>query len=153
MKFNSKLFIKDIKYYLIFGTLIIALLVVPETIVRTICPIRIFFGIPCPGCGMTRAFGLLFQGKVVEATEMHPFWIIVVLAAIAFFIIRYFVTPGEKYDKVWKIFTYVIFGLAIAMIIFYIYRMITWFPNREPMLIDKKSIVPSIIEFFKSKMK
>lgn len=36
------------------------------------CPIRILFGIPCPGCGMTRALWLLCKGKVAESIQMHP---------------------------------------------------------------------------------
>ncbi|HQY63485.1 MAG TPA: DUF2752 domain-containing protein [Polyangiaceae bacterium] len=33
---------------------------------------RAALGIPCPGCGMTRAVHLLFHGEVWAALRMHP---------------------------------------------------------------------------------
>ena len=36
------------------------------------CPIRAVFGIPCPGCGLTRAFSALIHGRFVEALYYHP---------------------------------------------------------------------------------
>ncbi|HKU41736.1 MAG TPA: DUF2752 domain-containing protein [Polyangiales bacterium] len=35
------------------------------------CPLRGIFGIPCPGCGMTRAFCALTQGDVASALAFH----------------------------------------------------------------------------------
>ncbi len=37
-----------------------------------LCPIRRAFGIPCPGCGMTRAVLALLQGDPMQATRFHP---------------------------------------------------------------------------------
>jgi hypothetical protein len=31
-------------------------------------------GIPCPGCGITRAFGLALHGHLAEAFAFHPLW-------------------------------------------------------------------------------
>jgi len=36
------------------------------------CPTALFFGVPCPGCGLTRATLLLFTGDVAGALRMHP---------------------------------------------------------------------------------
>lgn len=36
------------------------------------CPLRLATGIPCPGCGMTRAVRLLAKGDLVGACKMHP---------------------------------------------------------------------------------
>ncbi len=35
------------------------------------CAFRNAFGIPCPGCGMTRSFAALSQGQVALAFRMH----------------------------------------------------------------------------------
>ena len=46
------------------------------------CPFRALAGLPCPGCGMTRALLLLGQLRVAEALAMHPLVPGLVLAAL-----------------------------------------------------------------------
>jgi hypothetical protein len=36
------------------------------------CPTALFLGVPCPGCGLTRATLALFSGNVAEALRLHP---------------------------------------------------------------------------------
>lgn len=36
------------------------------------CPIRYVTGIPCLGCGMTRACASMVQGHIGEAVQYHP---------------------------------------------------------------------------------
>lgn len=35
------------------------------------CPMRLMLGIPCPGCGLTRAFCLMTHGRFLDALEYH----------------------------------------------------------------------------------
>ena len=37
-----------------------------------LCPTALFFGIPCPGCGLTRATLALVRGDVAGALHFHP---------------------------------------------------------------------------------
>lgn len=37
-----------------------------------LCPTKILFGIPCPGCGMTRACLLLLHNDIIGAFCMNP---------------------------------------------------------------------------------
>ena|ERR1700722_13001881 len=37
------------------------------------CPFRFFFGMPCPGCGLTRSFCAVSQGEIREAMSFHLF--------------------------------------------------------------------------------
>ena len=50
------------------------------------CPIFHALGLPCPGCGLTRATLLLFQGQWKQAMTMHAFApiFLIALALIAF---------------------------------------------------------------------
>ncbi|MEM7481193.1 MAG: DUF2752 domain-containing protein [Acidobacteriota bacterium] len=43
------------------------------------CWIRVASGVPCPGCGMTRAFGRLAAGNLWQAWAFHPLAPIVAL--------------------------------------------------------------------------
>lgn len=36
------------------------------------CPIRHFTGIPCPGCGMSRALGCLIRGNIIGSLRANP---------------------------------------------------------------------------------
>lgn len=36
------------------------------------CPSRLFLGVPCPGCGMTRATWALLRFDLAEAVSLHP---------------------------------------------------------------------------------
>jgi hypothetical protein len=38
-----------------------------------VCPSRLVTGIPCPGCGLTRAFAALGHGDPAGAFRCHPF--------------------------------------------------------------------------------
>lgn len=37
-----------------------------------LCPLQNMWGIPCPGCGLTRATVALAQGDVARALHLHP---------------------------------------------------------------------------------
>jgi hypothetical protein len=45
----------------------------PEAASSSICLSRRLLGLPCPGCGMTRAFAHLAKGEWRAALAAHPF--------------------------------------------------------------------------------
>ncbi len=49
------------------------------------CPSRFFFGVACPGCGMTRALIALLSLDFEKAHEMHPLIFIMPVVAVLFF--------------------------------------------------------------------
>lgn len=52
----------------------------------TLCPTKILWGIPCPGCGITRAIKLCFEGDLLAAVRMNPniilVWIVLPIAPL-----------------------------------------------------------------------
>lgn len=46
------------------------------------CPFLYFFGIPCPGCGMTRALIAAARLDFKEAFYYHPLFFVVIIAAV-----------------------------------------------------------------------
>jgi len=51
----------------------IAALLVGEVGGITTCPWAGLIGIPCPGCGLTRATWALASGRLADAVALHPF--------------------------------------------------------------------------------
>ena len=53
---------------------------------RIFCLFKLIFKIPCPGCGMTRAYLALLRLDVAGAFEMHPmFWSVPILLVFYLF--------------------------------------------------------------------
>jgi Protein of unknown function (DUF2752) len=55
------------------GFLVLRSWVPPPGTRFTVCLLRRFTGLPCPGCGMTRAFAHLAKGEWAAAAVDHPF--------------------------------------------------------------------------------
>lgn len=85
------------------------------------CPMRVGIGIPCPGCGMTRATHLLAHGELWAALRMHPLvlvlgpWTLILLGSeLQGHVSRgSFATTMER--PVLRIGSYFVFGAAIAV--------------------------------------
>ncbi len=54
----------------------------PDDPTFVLCPFRFLTGLPCPGCGMTRAFCHLAHGHFITALQFNPFSPFVFLLAI-----------------------------------------------------------------------
>ena len=48
------------------------------------CPLDFIFGIPCPTCGITRAFVSLLHGDFAGAFYYHPLWPVFILSAVLY---------------------------------------------------------------------
>ena len=89
-----------------------------------LCPTALLFGLPCPGCGLTRAFGHVTHGLFREAFEFHAIWPLF----LGYFIFLWIYQVVE----VWrgeppKLPTYKIGGAAlIGMMTFWAFRL-AWF--------------------------
>lgn len=105
---------------------------------KGICPIARVFGIPCPGCGITRSILLLLQGKWKLSWYMQPFaqiWILFLIAAVE----RYILNRNGK----WKIIGIII--ILIGMLGYYIWKMTTVFPMQEPYIYLTGNLMEKIV--------
>lgn len=52
-----------------------------------ICPFRLITGLPCPGCGLTRAWVYIVHGHWGDAVDANPFGYLALGVALAFIVI------------------------------------------------------------------
>lgn len=92
------------------------------------CPLYTYLGVPCPSCGMTRAWRLALGGHFADALQMHPLFWMPPLLLLPFFRRR---------------------GVVILMIILllavYAVRMVVMFPGAEPMNYNYDSLIGGFI--------
>lgn len=150
MSFNRELLKKDMKTVFPVSTIIIVIIAAENFFLGKICPMRMLTGMPCPGCGLTRAFLLLLQGKVREATAMHPFWIAVLLLFFIFIGSRYWISDEENRNRINRQLVRMSVIVLIGMVLYYFYRMFTVYPGVEPMVYDKENLINEIKETLKS---
>jgi hypothetical protein len=108
--------------------LIIAYFVFMRNILYSLCPMVLLTGYPCPACGLTRAFVCMLQFDWSGALKVHPFIYIIVIYLFAFVWNRY-IRLAQMGSKL----TWAAILIIIAMLIYYIWRMIYIFPGEPPM--------------------
>ena len=111
------------------------------------CPVKLLTGIPCPGCGMTRALFYLFAGNWALSFQMHPLAAVWVAFGLYLAVMRYW------YKKKPKGMLLILILLCAVMFGVYLYRMLTIFPNQEPMTYGNangilRSIITQILSGF-----
>ncbi len=117
--------IKDIKWAII---VVIAYFVLAKNYLYSLCPMVVITGFPCPGCGLTRAGVRLLRLDFAGAFQIHPFIypIVVCLGILGWN--RYI--RNRRMGTGLKLLSAII---CILMILFYIWRMVCYFPQEPPM--------------------
>lgn len=103
------------------------------------CYTKLITGIPCPGCGMTRAYSSLFHLQIKEAFFYHPLFLLppVVLLLLLLQKKKLFTTPRW----LWGIILIVFLGV-------YAIRMYLYFPDTAPMTYEPNAVLPRLALFF-----
>ena len=118
--------LKDIKEYGWAVAAFVGCYVLIHVSFDAFCPLLVVTGIPCAGCGLTRAFLFLCSGQLGRAMYMNPSVLPVLLFVLYFVFCRYILGRRVKGLKWCLIF------LVSGMLIIYIYRMWLYFPDRVP---------------------
>ena len=84
------------------------------------CPFRNLTGLPCPGCGMRRAWFAFFRLELLTAFRFHPmFWSVPVLLGYCFF-------DGRLFRKNWLNYGLLAF-VGLGTIIHYVVNLVAFF--------------------------
>ncbi|MDR2546904.1 MAG: DUF2752 domain-containing protein [Lachnospiraceae bacterium] len=103
------------------------------------CPFYQLLGVPCAGCGMSRAVRFLLTAQFARAFFMNPLVFVIALFIIYCLFFRYGLgkpVPG---------FTVGITILAVSLLVLYVVRMYLYFPNRVPYVFNYDNLMEKIV--------
>lgn len=129
----------DIKKYWIIAACILVAYIVLRKLRGAFCPSVIIFGLPCPGCGVTRAALYVLKGQFEEAFYINPgiyLWMAFLLYII---VVRYIMGKPLKHAMVF------ITIIAILMIARFAYGMYMYYPTRPPFAYTGGNVMEDII--------
>jgi len=94
------------------------------------CPMAETLGVPCPGCGMTRAVLLLGRGDVLGSLRMHPLAVPSALTSLLVMVATVWITAREGTPfaivrrKIGQVAVAAFVAVQVAMIGVWIARML-----------------------------
>ena len=132
----------DIKEY---GIAVVALFLytaVSNLLFHAFCPLIIFCGLPCPGCGISRASVYFLTGRWHQAWQMNPMIFLIAAAAFYFSCSRYLFGRKTAGIKV------IVISLLALLVVVYGVRMYLYFPNRVPYVYTENNMITRLLSFF-----
>lgn len=109
-----------------------------------LCVLRLFTGIPCPGCGLTRAAVAMMQGEVTESLKMHPLLLPILLILLLAVIDKIFKKRILSHCK------WLYISVFVVLLALYAVRMFLYFPGGPaPMEYDRASLAGKIYEIIR----
>lgn len=130
----------DIKALWLFVVCVAIYICIANFVFETMCPFAIVTGLPCPGCGLTRAAFCVLRLDFAGAFEMHAFIYPCIVIAVICFINRYFLEK-KNFMPMGLIIT-----VGCIMIIYWIWRLFTIFPGPEPMNYRERNVLGIVRE-------
>ena len=88
---------RDIRQYKWAGAAFLIYYIVVKAVFHAFCPLLILTGLPCPGCGTTRALIYIFRGQFGRAWQLNPSAFLMVLFGVYFVYMRYVKGKEVKY--------------------------------------------------------
>lgn len=133
----------DIKEYGMAGVILLLYTVVVNLVFHAFCPSVILCGLPCPGCGITRATVCFMTGRWRQAWQFNPTIFPIVITAAYFVWNRYFMGRKSKGLK-WCLVL-----IAALLISIYCVRMYLYFPNREPYVYMQDNVLARMFSLYR----
>lgn len=132
----------DVKEYGIAAAAFLVYAAIVNLVFHAFCPLVIFCGFPCPGCGISRAAVYFAAGRWKMAWQLNPVIFPIVLFAAYFFLNRYLLGRNVKGVKTMT-------GTLLALlVVVYIVRMYLYFPDRVPCIYTEHNVLAQIIPFY-----
>ena len=111
-----------------------------------LCPSALLLGIPCPGCGMTRALGHAGHGKFREAFEFNAIWPLILGYLVLLWIYQILQTWRGEPPK-WP--TSKIGGAALIVLLsFWAVRLVWFFAHDGLAVMAHDNAIARLIRLF-----
>lgn len=97
------------------------------------CTFRRVMGLPCPGCGGTRAFYHLFRGEIAQSFRLNPIVLYGAAAYLCFMLTAYYKKHIRKKPGNDVTVSYYLYGAAVVLLLQWgvkIVQAIYWFVIR-----------------------
>ena len=120
--------------YLVFILIGIIITIISLFRSSSMCIFYNYTSIPCPACGMTRAFKTLLSFDIMKAFWYHPLFPLVILFPYIY----------VKMDK------RLIYIIGILFIVTWIIRLILLFPHTSPMIPNPSAYLYKVFMYIKS---
>lgn len=111
------------------------------------CPMVILTGLPCPGCGLSRAVWYLLTGRFARSFALHPLAPLWLALIIVFAVNRY--VAGRGVTKRYMICVGIVAG---ATLLLYGYRMLFVFPGRPPASYTGRNLMERAVPGYRRKV-
>lgn len=130
---------KDVRAYWGFAVVFVLYDIAAHALFHAFCPLVILTGLPCPGCGMTRAVFFFLTGQWKRGLQMNPLGIAWIVWAAYLAVMRYGL--GKKAKGLMPAA-----GVIVAlMIVLYVRRMYLFFPGQSPISYTSGSLAEQLI--------
>ena len=97
------------------------------------CPIYYFLGIPCPGCGITRAFIMLIKGNITMSLKYNPTVFISIVIIFEELLSKLVIGKCPLYEFINK------HKKATILIAFFLFIIIVFHNINNPLLYEGKT--------------
>ena len=110
------------------------------------CPVALILGLPCPGCGITRALGHATHGKFREAFEFHALWPLLLGYFVFLWIYKLVETVRGEPPK---LPTYKIGGAALIVLLgFWAVRLVWFFAHDGLSVMAHDNVISRLLRLF-----
>lgn len=142
MKRIEKRILRDVKEFWPAAVAVAGYFIIMNVIFHTVCPMVIVTGLPCPGCGLTRAMLCLASGRIGEAVRMNP------MAVPTACLLFYFLWSRYGRGRRAKGMAYLTGAAVLFSIVIYLERMYCLFPDQPPYVYEPHNILAKILPFY-----
>ena len=130
----------DFRRFRFAGVILILYYAAARVFLHGLCPVVYFTGVPCPGCGLTRAVLFFATGQFARSFAINPAGILWIALALYFTVNRYIL--GRHNRRETALLLAIVASVTIGV---YLYRMALYFPGPPPVSYTGNNVLSKLL--------